>query len=151
LGGTGPGSSPSATASARSVLFSYGKEQWLAARSEHSNGCQLNLVDILIQERSLSLPEALQEAVTLNNRLTARFIQLRDQVQAQASEPLRRHLDHLSTLIRGNLEWGLEAGRYTNPDGRHPVVVATTCSFTETAPPSEAPRITSLSWWWDRL
>ncbi|MFI9202979.1 glutamate dehydrogenase [Streptomyces sp. NPDC053048] len=132
-------------------LFSYGKEQWLAARSEHSNGCRLNLVDVLIEERSLSLAQAMEEAVALNNRLTARFVQLRDQVLPGASEPLRRHLEHLSALIRGNLEWGLQAGRYTNPDGCHPGAVVTTGSFTGTAPPVGPPGVPSMSWWWDRL
>ncbi|MGI5527445.1 terpene synthase family protein [Streptomyces syringium] len=132
-------------------LFSYGKERWLAARSEHSNGCRLNLVDILIEERSLFPAEAMDEAVALNNRLTARFMRLRDQVSPGASEPLRRHLEHLSALIRGNLDWGLRAGRYTDPDGRHPGAVVTTGSFTETAPPAGPPGIPSVAWWWDRL
>ncbi|MCA6091415.1 terpene synthase family protein [Streptomyces sp. SCA3-4] len=132
-------------------LFSYGKEQWLAAHSGHGNGCRLNLVDVLVEERSLSLAEAMEEAVALNNRLTARFVQLRDRVLPGASRPVRRHLGHLSTLIRGNLEWGLHAGRYTDPDGRHPAAVVTTGSFTEAVPPAGPPGIPSLSWWWDRL
>jgi hypothetical protein len=132
-------------------LFSYGKEQWLAARSEHANECRLNLVDILIEERSLPLEQALEEAVALNNRLTARFVHLRDQVLPGASGPLRRHLDHLSTLIRGNLEWGLRARRYTDPDGHHPGVVVTTGSCTETNPPAGPPGIASLAWCWERL
>ncbi|MGI5341905.1 terpene synthase family protein [Streptomyces sp. CA-181903] len=132
-------------------LFSYGKERWLAARNGRGDGCRLNLVDILIEERSLSLTEALAEAVALNNRLTARFLHLRDRVLPRASAPLRRHLGHLSALIRGNLEWGLKAARYTDPDGCHPGAVATTCSFTETAPPAGPPGIPSVAWWWDRL
>ncbi|GAA2716278.1 MULTISPECIES: terpene synthase family protein [Streptomyces] len=132
-------------------LFSYGKEQWLAAHSGYSNGCRLNLVDVLIEERSLSPAEAMAQAVALNNRLTARFVQLRDQVRQGASEPLRRHLAHLSALLRGNLEWGLRAGRYSNPDGCHPGAVVTTCAFTDAAPPAGPPGIAPVAWWWDRL
>lgn len=130
-------------------LFSYGKERWLAARSAHATGCRLNLVDILAQERGLPVHKALEEAVALTNRLTARFARLREQVLPTASGPLRQHLDHLSTLLRGNAEWGLRAGRYSDPDGRHPGAVVTTGSFTDTAPPAGAPGIAALSWLWE--
>ncbi|WP_207957701.1 terpene synthase family protein [Streptomyces sp. YIM 98790] len=130
-------------------LFSYGKELWLAAREPRPPCCRLNLPDILAAERGLPTERALAEAVRLCNQLTLRFLQLRDRALAGAPEPLRRYVDHLSCLIPGNLEWGLRAGRYTNPDGRHPGAVRTTASFTETAPPAGAPPIPSIAWWWD--
>ncbi|MEV5593822.1 glutamate dehydrogenase [Streptomyces sp. NPDC052496] len=132
-------------------LFSYGKEHWLAARAPHPPRCRLNLVDILAAEHGLGLEAALEAAVDLCNRLTLRFVRLRDQVLPTACAPLRCYLDHLSHLIRGNLEWGLRAGRYTNPDGRHPAAVTTTGSFTRAAPRGDAPPIPSIAWWWDRL
>ncbi|GCD33712.1 terpene synthase [Streptomyces chrestomyceticus JCM 4735] len=133
-------------------LFSYGKERWLAARSPYSSRCRLNLVDILAAEHGLGLEAALAAAVDLCDRLTLRFIQLRDRVLPTACAPLRLHLDHLSHLIRGNIEWGLRAGRYSNPDGRHPGAVTTTGSFTGTAPRADAPPpLPSIAWWWDRF
>nr|WP_157165237.1 glutamate dehydrogenase [Streptomyces typhae] len=133
-------------------LFSYGKEHWLAARAPRPPRCRLNLVDILAAERGLGLDAAMEAAVDLCNRLTLRFVQLRDHVLPTACAPLARHLGHLSRLIRGNLEWGLRAGRYTNPDGRHPAAVTTTGSFTSTAPREGAPpAIPSIAWWWDRF
>ncbi|MET9291053.1 glutamate dehydrogenase [Streptomyces sp. NPDC003077] len=133
-------------------LFSYGKERWLAARDPRPSRCRLNLVDILAAENGLGLEAALAAAVELCDRLTLRFVRLRDQVLPRAGEPLRRHLDHLSHLIRGNLEWGLHAGRYTNPDGRHPGAVHTTGSFTSAAPRTDVPPpIPSIAWWWDRF
>lgn len=133
-------------------LFSYGKEHWLAARAPRPPSCRLNLVDVLAAERGLGFDAAMEAAVDLCNRLTLRFVQLRDQVLSTACAPLRHHLDHLSHLIRGNLEWGLRAGRYTNPDGCHPAAVATTGSFTQTAPRDGAPpAIPSIAWWWDRF
>ncbi|MFH8344412.1 glutamate dehydrogenase [Streptomyces sp. NPDC018045] len=133
-------------------LFSYGKERWLAARGPHPPRCRLNLVDVLAAEQGLGLEAALAAAVDLCNRLTLRFVQLRDRVLPRAGAPLRLHLDHLSHLIRGNIEWGLRAGRYTDPDGRHPGAVTTTGSFTPAAPRAGAPPpIPSIAWWWDRF
>ncbi|WP_078952432.1 terpene synthase family protein [Streptomyces sp. NRRL F-5755] len=133
-------------------LFSYGKERWLAARDPRPARCRLNLVDILAAEHGLGLEAATAAAVDLCNRLTLRFVRLRDQVLPATQEPLRRYLGHLSHLIRGNLEWGLRAGRYTNPDGRHPGAVRTTGSFTPVAPRADAPPpIPSIAWWWDRF
>ena len=132
-------------------LFSYGKELWFASRTPTSAGCKLNLVDILARERDYVLEEALWEAVQLCNRLTYRFIELRDQVWPKASAPLRDYLDHLTHLLRGNIEWGLKAGRYRNPDGRSPNAVTTSGSWTEIPPAgvATAPPIPSIAWWWD--
>ncbi|WP_208870157.1 terpene synthase family protein [Streptomyces monomycini] len=133
-------------------LFSYGKERRLAARSPHASRRRLNLVDVLAAEHGLGLEAALAAAVDLCDRLTLRFVQLRDRVLPTACAPLRRHLDHLSHLIRGNIEWGLRAGRYTNPDGRHPGAVTNTGSFTQTALRADAPPpLPSVAWWWDRF
>jgi hypothetical protein len=131
-------------------LFSYGKETWFARR-ETPTDCQLNLIDIVARDRGLSTADALAESVALNNRLTHRFVQLRDAVLPTASEPLRNYLDCLSRLLRGNMEWGLRAQRYRNPDGRSPDAVHTVGSWTD-APPANAdvaPAIPSIAWWWD--
>ncbi|MFI0259330.1 glutamate dehydrogenase [Streptomyces sp. NPDC017056] len=133
-------------------LFSYGKERWLAARAPRPARCRLNLVDVLAAEHGLGLEAAMAAAADLCDRLTLRFVRLRDQVLPGAGEPLRHYLDHLSHLVRGNLEWGLRAGRYTNPDGRHPEAVRTTGSFTLTAPRNDTPPpVPSIAWWWDRF
>ncbi|NJP90598.1 glutamate dehydrogenase [Nonomuraea sp. FMUSA5-5] len=130
-------------------LFSYGKERWLAARTTRPSRCRLNLPDILAAEQALSPQQGLAAAVTLCNRLTLRFLQLRERVLPAASAPLRRYVEHLSCLIPGNLAWGLRAGRYRNPDGGHPDAVRTTLAFTQTAPPTGPPPIASIAWWWD--
>ncbi|MGK5553373.1 terpene synthase family protein [Actinomadura kijaniata] len=138
------------TAALDDDLFSYGKELWQAARTPTPSRCRLNLPDILRTERHLQQPQALRQAVELCNQLTLRFLQLRERVLPGASQPLRRYVEHLSHLIPGNLEWGLRADRYTNPDGHHPGAVATTATFTQTAPPTGPPPIPSIAWWWDR-
>ncbi|MGI5347430.1 terpene synthase family protein [Streptomyces sp. CA-250714] len=132
-------------------LFSYGKELWVA-RAEGTPPSGLGLVEILRRERSCSQREALQVATELCNRLTHRYIELRERAAPRASGPLRAYLDHLDHLLPGNLEWGLNADRYRNPDGRSPGAVVTTGSLTQ-APPADTspPPIPSITWWWDPL
>lgn len=130
-------------------LFSYGKELWIA-RAEGTPPSGLNLVEILRREHHLGRQEAIGRAVELGNRLTFRFLELRDQVLPRASTPLRAYVDHLTRLLPGNLEWGLRADRYRNPDGRHPGAVATSASTTTTPPADTSPPpIPSIRWWWD--
>ncbi|MFJ6677175.1 terpene synthase family protein [Actinosynnema sp. NPDC091369] len=130
-------------------LFSYGKELWIA-RAEGTPPSGLCLVEILRREHHLSRQDALGRAVELCDRLTFRFTELRDQVLRRASTPLRAYVDHLTCLLPGNLEWGLRADRYRNPDGRHPAAV-TTLAATTTTPPTDTspPPIPSIRWWWD--
>jgi hypothetical protein len=130
-------------------LFSYGKELWIA-RTEGTPPPGLSLVEILRREHQLSRQDAIGRAVELCDRLTHRFLELRDHVLPRASTPLRAYLDHLAHLLPGNLDWGLRADRYRNPDGRHPGAV-TTLAATTPIPPADtsAPPIPSISWWWD--
>jgi hypothetical protein len=130
-------------------LFSYGKETWFARRESTPSHCRLNLIDIVAQERGCPVEQALEESVDLVNRLTHRFIQLRDAVLPTAGEELRNYLECLSRLLRGNLEWGLRAQRYRNPDGRHPDAVRTVGSWTDVPPADTPPAIPSIAWWWD--
>ncbi|WP_037891832.1 terpene synthase family protein [Streptomyces viridochromogenes] len=132
-------------------LFSYGKELWVA-RAEGSAPSGLGLVEILRREHGCGRAEAMERAVELCNRLTHRFVTLHEQVLPGASAPLRSYLDHLAHLLLGNLEWGLTADRYRNPDGRTPGAVTTTATRTPT-PPAETspPPIPSIAWWWDPL
>ncbi|MFV0132015.1 terpene synthase family protein [Streptomyces sp. HMX87] len=133
-------------------LFSYGKELWFARRERAPSSYGLNLVDILRHEHGHSRERALREAAALCDRLTHRFVALRDRVLPRASGPLRAYVDHLSHLIPGNLAWGLAADRYRNPDGLSPDAVITTGSMTGTPPKApHTPPIPSIAWWWDPL
>ncbi len=116
------------TAALDGDLFYYGKELWQAIRAPTPSRCRLNLPDILRAERHLERPRALERTVELCDQLTLRFLQLREQVLPGASRPLCRYIEHLPHLILGNLERGLR-------DGRHPGAVATSVTFTQTAPP----------------
>ncbi|GAA3433971.1 hypothetical protein [Kutzneria kofuensis] len=68
-----------------------------------------------------------------------------------ASEELRNYLECLSRLLRGNMEWGLQAQRYRNPDGRSPDAVRTR-GFVDGGTAGSCRRraaIPSIAWWWD--
>jgi Terpene synthase family 2, C-terminal metal binding len=134
-------------------LFSYGKDQWFARRQATPSECKLNLLDVLMAERGHDLNAALRDGLDLVNRMTYRFIELRDQVLPTASEALRDFLGTLSRLLRGNMEWGLRAQRYRNPDGLSPDAVRTEGSWTD-IPPTRTdvpPPIPSIAWCWHDL
>jgi hypothetical protein len=134
-------------------LYSYGKDLYFALRRPASEsgaflGNLVHLFELGHGDRDL----ALRETVALRDRIVARFIEVRDQVLPAADGPLARYLSNLTCLVRGNYEFGLSAGRYTNPDGRGPDAVATTGTVAGTpsavGPPVGVP---SIAWWWDAL
>ncbi|MFJ4845535.1 MULTISPECIES: glutamate dehydrogenase [unclassified Streptomyces] len=134
-------------------LFSYGKELWYAARRPAETGPVLNLVGLYEARPGCTQQDAQSQAVALRDRVLARFIEVRDIVQPTASEPLRRYLSNLTCLIRGNYEWGIRAGRYTDPDGRHPGAVRVATSPVADIPSATGapPDIPCIGWWWHAL
>jgi hypothetical protein len=132
-------------------LFSYGKDLWFARRQQPAcDPFVSNIVDVIIHQAGLSRDEALLAAADLRNQIVARFVEVRDQI-ADPSPPLARYLSNLTSLIRGNYEWGMTADRYTNPDGRHPGAVHLTGQVTGVAPHGAPPSIGSIAWWWNDL
>ncbi|MEU4645665.1 hypothetical protein [Micromonospora sp. NPDC023814] len=133
-------------------LYSYGKELWYAARRPTGAGPILNIVHLYQTHAGASQEVAQRRAVELRDRILARFLDVRDTVWPTAEEPLRRYLSNLTSLIRGNYEWGIRAGRYTNPDGRHPGAVAVSGTVTDTPSATGAPAdIPCIAWWWHYL
>ncbi|WP_052768624.1 terpene synthase family protein [Streptomyces humi] len=133
-------------------LYSHGKELWWAARGPDATGPVLNPVDLYQRHGRCGRDEALRQVVALRDRIVARFTEVRDAVLPGAGEPLHRYLSDLTCLIRGNYEWGIRAGRYTNPDGRHPGAVTTTGTVTDAPSATGAPAgIPCLAWWWHPL
>ncbi|NEC89687.1 glutamate dehydrogenase [Streptomyces sp. SID12501] len=133
-------------------LYSYGKDLWFAARVDAEPEPLLNLVHLYRTRDGNTLEDALLRTVALRDRILARFVEVRDTLLPEAEEPLRRYLSNLACLIRGNYEYGLRAGRYTNPDGRHPGAVRVTGTASDT--PSAAGAPADVPWigsWWARL
>jgi hypothetical protein len=134
-------------------LFSYGKDLYFAQRrpAAESDAFLGNLVH-LFELGHGDHDRALREAVALRDRIVARFVEVRDQVVPGAEAPLARYLSNLTCLVRGNYEFGLRAGRYTNPDGRCPGAVVTTGTVAGAPSAVGAPAdVPSIAWWWDAL
>jgi hypothetical protein len=133
-------------------LFSYGKELWHASRHPPTTGPILNLVDLYQSYDQCGREEAQRRVVALRDRILARFTEVRDRVLPGAVQPLRRYLSDLTCLIRGNYEWGIGVGRYTNPDGRHPGAIKVTGTVTDSpsalGPPEDIP---CIGWWWQDM
>ncbi|MFG6201211.1 terpene synthase family protein [Nonomuraea sp. JJY05] len=126
-------------------LFSYGKELWHASRHPQTTGPILNLVDLYQSYDQCSREEAQRRVVALRDRILARFTEVRDLVLPGAVQALRRYLSDLTCLIRGNYEWGIEVGRYTNPDGRHPGAIKSPARSPTGPAPSARPKASLAS------
>ncbi|GGZ33836.1 terpene synthase family protein [Streptomyces poonensis] len=112
-----------------------------------------NVFTVLMQHRSLSLPEAVEEAVRLRDRVLLRFLRLHDRVRPGASAALGTYLQGLRYGMRGNAEWGLRVPRYLSlgrvPDAMDddlPVRWAEEPADTSPYAPAGLP---AVAWWWD--
>ncbi|MCP3805143.1 hypothetical protein NLX83_38350 [Allokutzneria sp. A3M-2-11 16] len=113
-------------------LYSHGKELWGRQTQPDLVGVGLELTD----------------RVALRDRIVVRFFELRNEVLPTASPALARYLHNLTCTLRGNFEWGLETGRYSNPDGAHPGAIRTLGSVSPTPSAVGPPNIPSIEWWW---
>lgn len=130
-------------------LYSYGKDQWVARhRLDSDRPFDSNLMSIYITQYGLTADEALNACAVLRDRILARFVELRAQVLPDASPPLARYLYNLTCLIRGNYEWGMMAGRYSNPDGKSPGAIRTIGNIADTPAATGPPGIPAIDWWW---
>ncbi len=111
-----------------------------------------NIYTVLMRHRALTLPQAVEEANALRDRVLLRFLRLHDQVRPAAGEDLARYLQGLRYGIRGNNEWGLRVPRYLSrghwPDEWEDLTVtwADRPSDSRPGPVAGAP---SVAWWWD--
>ncbi|MFE4513571.1 terpene synthase family protein [Kitasatospora sp. NPDC056783] len=71
------------------------------------------ITTVLMRQDHIDHAEALRRAVALRDRVTLRFLRLRDRVRARAGDELRQYLDCLAHTVRGTLDWGASAPRYT--------------------------------------
>ncbi|WP_143261690.1 glutamate dehydrogenase [Allokutzneria sp. NRRL B-24872] len=116
-------------------LYSRGKDLWVMRSQPEFTGIHQTGLD-------------LAECVALRDRIVARFFELRNEVLPTASPPLARYLHNLTCTLRGNFEWGLETGRYSNPDGDHPGAIQTLATVSDTPSAVGPPGLPSVDWWW---
>ncbi|MFV0137778.1 terpene synthase family protein [Streptomyces sp. HMX87] len=111
-----------------------------------------NIYTVLMQERSCSLPEAVELATAVRDRILLRFLQLHDRVRPSAGSALATYLQGLRYGIRGNNEWGLRVPRYLSlghwPDAMDDTLPpwADAPADTRPGPVEGAP---GIAWWWD--
>ncbi|RDI63358.1 terpene synthase family protein [Nocardia pseudobrasiliensis] len=130
-------------------LYSYARDLWLARHSPTPGPPARSLVTQYIDREGHGTEEALWACVELRDRIVAQFFLLRDRVRPAASPSLRRYLDNLAGLIRGNYEWGVRvADRYSNPDGSHPAATRTIGTVSDTPAAVGPPGIPAIDWWW---
>jgi len=136
-------------------LFSYGKDR-AALRNSGKNGEPAsNLVGLLMLTYGYTLPEALNRAVELRNRVMSLFVRLRAQLMPKASPALREYLEGVGNAIRGVLEWHLRprTSRFTELGGSGSGGIEFTVDITEipVADHEKAVELPSIAWWWDLL
>ncbi|MEW2357182.1 hypothetical protein [Spirillospora sp. NPDC029432] len=129
-------------------LYGYGRDQWIARHRPVPAVPIANMVNVYATAQNLSTDQALHATVELRDRIVHRFLRLRAEIRPAASPALRRYLDNLTTVLRGNYEFGMTAARYRNPDGRHPGAVRTTGTITDTPAATGAPGVPCIDWWW---
>ncbi|MFF8844241.1 hypothetical protein ACF08N_16230 [Streptomyces sp. NPDC015127] len=122
-------------------------------RKEMSRGhADQNIYSVLMRHQQLSLPEAVEAATCVRDRIMTRFLQVHDRVGPRAGTELRSYLQGLCHGIRGNAEWGLRVPRYLSlghvPDAMDeaPLDWADAPADSRCAPLPTAP---TLAWWWD--
>jgi avermitilol synthase len=87
-------------------LFTYEKEI--------IQGQMHNLVLVLMNERRLTIAEAVKQAVALHDSEVKSFLQEVEQLPSfgPANAGVRRYVEMLKCWIRGHLDWAHETGRY---------------------------------------
>ena len=126
-------------------------------RESVQQSANYNAVEVLAQDRSLSVPEAEREIVKLRDRMMVLFLRVRENLAATASKPLLVYLDALRHGIRANIDWSLRTPRYTRlrPSAEHPDGVTLRLHTRWVDEPadasSEAPPLPSIAWWWDAV
>ncbi|MEV7416095.1 terpene synthase family protein [Streptomyces sp. NPDC089919] len=130
-------------------LYSYGKELWFARRRDGGEAPFPNSVRLYEHHERCTLEKAQRHVAELRDRILHRFLDVAAAVRTSASPVLNTYVDNLTHLIRSNYEWGVRAGRYTNPDGRHPRAIALIPTLTGTPGAVGAPPgLPSVAGWW---
>ncbi|RLU80438.1 hypothetical protein CTZ27_35010 [Streptomyces griseocarneus] len=111
-------------------------------------GDNLNLIDVLAQERDCEPARAQEEAVAMRDRIMVLFLRLREQIWPRAGVELRCYLVALGHFIRGHLDWASVCARYADPYGTARTRWWKPAPADDSLTPLPIP---SLAWWWGQL
>ncbi|RDI50743.1 selina-4(15),7(11)-diene synthase [Nocardia mexicana] len=106
----------------------------------------LNAIRVLARERGASPAEALPICVAQRDRVTCRYLRVRNRLATTGGPALRRYLTTADSFIRGAQDWQATSSRYTTPDD----IARPSLRFTDTpTDSSDQPLdIPSIAWWW---
>ncbi|MGW9047683.1 terpene synthase family protein [Streptomyces lydicus] len=122
-------------------------------REAETGATNTNCVSILTPPGG-TVEDGMERVVRLHDRIMSLYIRLSHQLRATGDERLRRYIDQLSTYIRANLDWSMNAPRYHahNPGATPTSAGAVPCWSAEPLDGSlTAPPIPSIAWWWEQL
>lgn len=110
-----------------------------------------NIYSVLVHQHALALPDAIEQAARIRDRILLRFLDLHGRIEARAGEELRGYLRGLCHGIRGNAEWGLRVPRYLSrgelPGGMDDSTLDwADAPLDDRSGPLPAP---TVAWWWD--
>jgi hypothetical protein len=129
------------------TLETFDNDLFSFARETRQRAIESNLISVLAHRRGIPAQQAVTDAVALRDRIMCLYLELRDQSLAHASAEVKRYLDQLDHLVRGNLDWSLAVPRYGKETGALGAGIAVGPSDgTMSAPP-----IPAIAWWWDLL
>ncbi len=115
-----------------------------------------NILDVLRNERGLSLQDAVTEAVALRDRIMSLYLRTCDRTTKGGSPQLRRFAEDLGSWVRGNIEWSARTYRYVN---LHDPATGTdtpaapldlTWSTHPADPTTAPPPLPGIAWWWEQ-
>ncbi|MFF5448734.1 hypothetical protein [Streptomyces sp. NPDC012888] len=132
--------------SADNDLFSYDKD-------DHLDPPEVNLVNVIAQERGCSPAEAVPSAVALRDRVMVLFLRLRERLARDADPPLARHLEALGQYVAGSIAWQGRAPRYASPRNRHRLPLADArfdlrYAAGPSVPAAGPPPLPAIAGWW---
>ncbi|MBB5122549.1 hypothetical protein GO002_25985 [Streptomyces eurocidicus] len=112
-------------------------------------GDNLNLIDVLAQERDCPPARAQEEAMAMRDRVMTLFLRLREQLWPRSGVELRCYLVALGQFVRGHLDWASACARYADPYG-----TAEPARWWKPAPADDSLEplpLPAVAWWWDQL
>ncbi len=117
----------------------------LYSLARENTGRVLNAPTVTAQHARVPLEQAIAETIGQRNEVLTRFLELRDELDHEASPRLRRYLRDLATFIRAAQDWTLGSARYA---GSVPAITAP-LRDTPAASTGRPIGIPALAGWWE--
>ncbi len=131
---------------AANMLVTIANDLFSLNRETDQEVLESNIVGVVQHERSCTREKALHQVVALHDRIMCRYLALCERIRPTASAAVRRHLNQLDHLIRGNVEWSARVSRYQEVGSRP---LSSLLAVTPADDQSTAPALPGIAWWWE--